>query len=107
MVTDTETVQKTVYFPVDDYNFISSLHNDNFNEGLRIALRRARKNTRETMVIQYMQFVIFGIITLGIGSILNPNTSVSVFFLIMGFGLVIFGIYNIAMIVKRKRVKKL
>jgi len=108
MVTDTEKIMKTVYFTIDDYNYVDSLHNDNFHEAIRIVIKKSKKSDTQSMMVNYMQFIVFGIITLGIGSILNPNTSVSVFFFILGAGLVFFGIYNLFGIITRiRRVKKL
>lgn len=101
MVQDEKTIARTIYFLEDDYEYLKSVHN-NLHEAIRIVIRLSKSNQNKPIIFQYIQFTTFGIITLGISSMLPVSSNYSIFFFVIGCCLIFFGILNLTNIAIKK-----
>jgi len=84
-----------------DVEYLRSI-NSNVSEAVRTVVKKARNREYQPMIFQFLQFIILGMLSLGVGGMIVPMNGVAVFLMIVGGGLCIFGIVGLINIIYKR-----
>lgn len=95
-----EQIHPKVY--KSDIEFLRTI-DDNQSNAIRTVIKEYRTNYFRGQLFQFLQFLLFGVILLGISAILPINDLRSWFISIIGLIIFLFGFINIIYILMRNR----
>lgn len=91
----------SINLPPEDINLLKSFH-DNLSEAARIAFRKLRGQNKREELMKTLQIISFGILILGMSTLILPVTIFWIFFLFLGIGFTLVGIINLFIIARKK-----